>query len=146
MTANGILQILLFFLLVLLVTRPLGAYMARVFNGERTPLDRVLGPLERLIYRLCGIDPARVGKPIGAFIRVTTPSQPRYERLLEFAQERGEIVECHALTGEDNVIMRVQVGGMAELERLTTSLAHFGQTTTSMILGSPIPWRNVLDR
>ena len=59
MTANGILQILLFFLLVLLVTRPLGAYMARVFNGERTPLDRVLGPLERLICRLCGIDPAR---------------------------------------------------------------------------------------
>jgi Lrp/AsnC family leucine-responsive transcriptional regulator len=92
------------------------------------------------------IDPARVGRPIGAFVRVTTPSQPRHERLVEFAHERGEIVECHSLTGEDSVILRVQVGDMAELERLTTSLAHFGRTTTSMILGSPIPWRNVVTR
>jgi Lrp/AsnC family leucine-responsive transcriptional regulator len=92
------------------------------------------------------IDPARVGRPIGAFIRVSTPSQPRHERLLEFAVERGEIVECHSLTGDDSVILRVQVGDMAELERLTTSLSHFGRTTTSMILGSPIPWRNVVTR
>jgi Lrp/AsnC family leucine-responsive transcriptional regulator len=92
------------------------------------------------------IDPARVGRGIGAFIRVTTPSQPRHERLLEFAHERGEIVECHSLTGDDSVILRAQVGDMAELERLTTSLSHFGRTTTSMILGSPIPWRNVVTR
>lgn len=92
------------------------------------------------------IDPASVGRGIGAFIRVTTPNQPRHERLLEFAAERGEVVECHALTGDDSVIMRVQVGDMAELERLTTSLSHFGRTTTSMILASPIPWRNVMTR
>ncbi|MCW2927674.1 MAG: transcriptional regulator, AsnC family protein [Thermoleophilia bacterium] len=92
------------------------------------------------------IDPARVGRGIGAFVRVTTPSQPRHERLVEFAHERGEIVECHSLTGDDSVVLRVQVGDMAELERLTTSLAHFGRTTTSMILGSPIPWRNVVTR
>jgi potassium-transporting ATPase potassium-binding subunit len=52
-------QLLLFFLLLILITKPLGAYLARVFAGERTRLDRVLRPLERLIYRLCGIDPAR---------------------------------------------------------------------------------------
>ncbi len=45
MTANGILQILLFFALVLLATKPLGAYMARVFNGERTLLSPVLRPV-----------------------------------------------------------------------------------------------------
>lgn len=92
------------------------------------------------------IDPARVGRGIGAFVRVATPSQTRQERLIEFARERGEVVECHSLTGEDSVILRVQVGDMAELDRLTTSLSHFGRTTTSMILGSPIPWRNVLAR
>ena len=92
------------------------------------------------------IDPATLGRGIGAFIRVTTPSQPRHERLIEFAAERGEVVECHSLTGDDSVIMRVQVGDMAELERLTTSLSHFGRTTTSMILASPIPWRNVMSR
>jgi Lrp/AsnC family leucine-responsive transcriptional regulator len=92
------------------------------------------------------IDPARVGRPIGAYIRVATASQPRHERLLEFAQERSEIVECHSLTGDDSVVLRIQVGDMAEIERLTTSLSHFGRTTTSMILGSPIPWRNVVTR
>lgn len=92
------------------------------------------------------IDPASVGRPIGAYIRVTTATQPRHERLIEFAQERSEIAECHSLTGDDSVIMRVQVASMPELERLTTSLAHFGRTTTSMILTSPIPWRNVFTR
>jgi hypothetical protein len=45
MTANGVFQLVLFFGLVLLLTKPVGAYMARVFQGERTPLSRVLRPL-----------------------------------------------------------------------------------------------------
>jgi K+-transporting ATPase ATPase A chain len=57
MTANGILQILLFFGLVLLVAKPLGLYMGRVLDGERTLLDPLLRPLERAIYRVCGVDP-----------------------------------------------------------------------------------------
>src|ERR1035437_3500064 len=56
MTAIGILQILLFFGLILLATKPLGAYMVRVFAGERTFLSRVLRPLERLICRIAGVD------------------------------------------------------------------------------------------
>ena len=59
MTVNGVLQILFFFLLILAVTKPLGVFMARVFNGERTFLDPVLRPLERLIYRLTGVDEGR---------------------------------------------------------------------------------------
>ena len=57
MTANGVIQILLFFGIVLALTKPLGAYMARVFDGERTFLDPVLGPVERVIYRLSGVEP-----------------------------------------------------------------------------------------
>src|SRR5437773_335831 len=56
MTANGILQILLYFVLILLVTRPMGAYMARVFEGERTWLDPICKPVERLFYKLFGVD------------------------------------------------------------------------------------------
>jgi len=56
MTANGWFQILLFFGLVLLVTKPLGRFMTRVFNHERTFLDPVLRPLERLIYKLTWVD------------------------------------------------------------------------------------------
>src|SRR5215470_17370095 len=59
MTFNGWLQILLFFALILAVTKPMGIFMSRVFNRERTFLDPVLRPVERLIYRLTGVDEQR---------------------------------------------------------------------------------------
>jgi potassium-transporting ATPase potassium-binding subunit len=59
MTANGWFQILFFFALICLVTKPLGIFMARVFNRERTFLDPILRPAERLIYRATGVDEAR---------------------------------------------------------------------------------------
>ncbi|PYV08283.1 MAG: potassium-transporting ATPase subunit KdpA, partial [Acidobacteria bacterium] len=55
MTVLGVAQILIFFLVVLAVTKPLGAFMTRVFEGERTFLHPVLGPVERLVYRLGGV-------------------------------------------------------------------------------------------
>jgi K+-transporting ATPase ATPase A chain len=58
MTVNGWIQIAIFCLAILVCVKPLGAYMARLFSGERTWLSPVLAPVERGIYRLCGIDPA----------------------------------------------------------------------------------------
>jgi len=55
MTWIGIAQILLFFLILLALTKPLGMYMYRVFEGEKTLLHAILHPLERLIYRLGGV-------------------------------------------------------------------------------------------
>jgi len=49
-------KIAIFFLLILAVTKPLGLYMRRVFCGERTWLDVVLHPIERLVYRVAGVD------------------------------------------------------------------------------------------
>jgi K+-transporting ATPase ATPase A chain len=57
MTTNGILQIAIFFLLVLALAKPLGVYMTRVFAGERTFLHPLLRPLERLCYALGGVKP-----------------------------------------------------------------------------------------
>jgi len=54
-TPNGLLQIGVFFLAVLALAKPVGGFMARVFEGERTWLHAALRPLERLIYKLCGI-------------------------------------------------------------------------------------------
>jgi len=54
-TPNGLLQIGVFFLILLALTKPLGAFMTRVFEGERTWLHPVLRPVERWIYKLCGI-------------------------------------------------------------------------------------------
>lgn len=59
MTLNGWLQIIVFLALILLVTKPLGLFMAHVFNRERTFLDPVLRPIERLVYRLTGVNEAR---------------------------------------------------------------------------------------
>ena len=59
MTSNGWFQILLFFALVLAAAKPLGIHMARVFQRERTFFDFAARPLERLIYRLTGVDETR---------------------------------------------------------------------------------------
>src|SRR5664280_2150292 len=56
MTANGWLQIAFFFVLLLLAAKPLGLYMARVYERKKTWLDPVLGPIERLLYRVTGVD------------------------------------------------------------------------------------------
>ena len=57
MTMNGWVQILFFLALVLALTRPVGAYLHRVFERPDRPLPRVFGPVERAMYRLCGVDP-----------------------------------------------------------------------------------------
>lgn len=56
MTVNGWFQIILFLLVIFAITKPLGVFMARVFNRERTFLDPVMRPLERLLYRLTTVD------------------------------------------------------------------------------------------
>lgn len=56
MTEMGFFQILVYFLVLLLLVKPLGWYMARVYEGKSCGLNRLLGPIEQLIYRLCSID------------------------------------------------------------------------------------------
>jgi len=55
MTANGVLQLVVYVVVLLALAKPLGAYMARVYEGRRIALDRVLGWLERLIYPLVSV-------------------------------------------------------------------------------------------
>jgi K+-transporting ATPase ATPase A chain len=62
MTANDALQIVFYLVVLLVLVQPLGWYMARVYEGKPVGLDRVLGPFERLLYRLYGVDP---GKEVG---------------------------------------------------------------------------------
>ncbi len=55
MTGNDIIQIVLYFGVLLLLAKPLGVYMARIYEGQASVLSPVLGPVERFFYRLCGI-------------------------------------------------------------------------------------------
>ncbi|HLI50183.1 MAG TPA: potassium-transporting ATPase subunit KdpA, partial [Thermomicrobiaceae bacterium] len=72
MTVSGWLQIGALFLVVLLVTKPLGLYMARVFAGERTPLSPVLQPVEHAIYRVSGVDAEKEQSWVGYAVAVLT--------------------------------------------------------------------------
>ena len=65
MSLNGWLQITLFITLTLLLAKPMGLYMARVFEGRRTWLDPVLVPCERLLYRFTGVNPSEEMSWIG---------------------------------------------------------------------------------
>ena len=56
MTANGWFQIGLYVLVLFLITKPIGIFLTRVFERQKTFLDPVLRPVERLIYRICGVD------------------------------------------------------------------------------------------
>ena len=59
MTGQGLLQLAVFLAVLLLLVKPLGAYMAAVFQGEHTFLSPLLAPVERLIYRAAGVDPTQ---------------------------------------------------------------------------------------
>ena len=59
MTVNGWLQILFFLLIISALAKPLGVYMMRVFSHEKTLLDPVLHPIEKLVYRLIAVDEKR---------------------------------------------------------------------------------------
>ncbi|HVC11825.1 MAG TPA: potassium-transporting ATPase subunit KdpA, partial [Burkholderiales bacterium] len=58
MTANGYLQLAFYLVVLVALAKPLGAYMARVYEGQPTLLGRIGAPVERLVYRLGGVDPA----------------------------------------------------------------------------------------
>jgi potassium-transporting ATPase potassium-binding subunit len=57
MSATGVLQLAFYLAVLLALAKPLGAYMARIYEGEPAFLNRVGGPFERWLYRVCGIDP-----------------------------------------------------------------------------------------
>jgi K+-transporting ATPase ATPase A chain len=63
MTVNGWIQIAIFFALILACAKPLGSFIATIIEGRRNFLTPVLGPLERLIYRICGVQVDAEGQP-----------------------------------------------------------------------------------
>ena len=96
MTINGWLQIGVFLAAILAVTVPLGRFMARVFNRERTWLDPVLRPLERLIYRLTLVDERREMRwteYAGAMLLFSTVSM----LLLYLIQRAQSVLPCSSM-------------------------------------------------
>ena len=79
----------------------------------------------------------KIGLPLVAFIRLKTPPD-RYKRFLTLVSGLPEVRECHHVAGDDSFIMKVFVASMSHLETLLGQLSPYGQTTTSIVLSSPI--------
>jgi Lrp/AsnC family leucine-responsive transcriptional regulator len=82
-----------------------------------------------------------LGYGITAFVRVASRSSDI--PVVKIAEQVPEVIECHAITGEDCVVVKVVASSVKELERVISSLARCGVTSTSLILSSSIERRAI---
>jgi Lrp/AsnC family leucine-responsive transcriptional regulator len=88
------------------------------------------------------IDPAKIGYPIMAFIRMSITGVD-YSHIIEVAEESMEVLECHRGTGGDSFIMKVAVASVEHLQQVIDRLTPYGITTTTIVLSSPVKRRIV---
>lgn len=86
------------------------------------------------------IDPIPLGLQLAAYIRVR-PNAGQLYQIVELARSIPEVVECHRITGEDCIIMKVYFPAMDQLDRILDCFLQYGSTTTSIIQSSPVPLR-----
>jgi Lrp/AsnC family leucine-responsive transcriptional regulator len=94
-----------------------------------------------LRYAAC-VDPAKVGLPLRAFIKITVGGD-RLQHFNGLARRVPEVLECHRVTGAESYILQVAVRDLSHLEAVIDSLTPYVATNTSMVLASPVPWNPV---
>ena len=87
------------------------------------------------------IDPRRLGYQLTAIVRIK-PAAGQLTRIAELADEIPEISECHRITGEDCFYLKVFLRSIDDLSDLLDRFLVYGETTTSIVNGSPIPRRD----
>jgi Lrp/AsnC family transcriptional regulator, leucine-responsive regulatory protein len=92
-------------------------------------------------YRL-DIDPAALGLPVAAWVRVR-PGPGQLMKIAELAAALPEVVECYRITGEDCFLLKVYVEAVDRLETVLDRFLLYGQTTSSIVQSSPVPPRMV---
>jgi Lrp/AsnC family leucine-responsive transcriptional regulator len=90
-------------------------------------------------YRM-DVDPAALGMPVTALVRIR-PGPGQLPKIARAAQETAQVVECHRITGEDCFLIKVHAPSIAELEEILDRFLLFGQTTTSIVVSTPVPAR-----
>ena len=88
------------------------------------------------------LDPASVGCPVQAIIRLTLAGD-HYKQFLAFLKGSREVQECHHITGGEAFVLKVATPSLAELERLAESLQRFGAPATEVVLSSPVSARSL---
>ncbi|HXR93106.1 MAG TPA: Lrp/AsnC family transcriptional regulator [Steroidobacteraceae bacterium] len=88
------------------------------------------------------IDPAALGYPIAAFVRIR-PMPGKLPKIAELAASLPQVVECHRITGEDCFMLKVRLDSLDNLDRLLDQFLIYGQTTTSIVQSTPVPPRQL---
>ena len=90
-------------------------------------------------YRL-DIDPAAVGLPVTAFARIR-PMPGSLPKIAELAAELPQVTECYRITGEDCFLIKLHAPAIDQLEAILDRFLVYGNTTTSIVVSTPVPWR-----
>lgn len=90
-------------------------------------------------YRV-DVDPAALGRPVAAFVRVR-PGPGQLPKIMELADELPEVVECYRITGEDCLLVKIHVAAIDDLDQTLDRFLLHGHTTTSIIQSTPVPPR-----
>lgn len=92
-------------------------------------------------YRM-DIDPAALGLPVSAFVRIQ-PTAGQLPKIAELAASLPQITECHRITGEDCFLVKIHASAIEELEATLDQFLLYGQTVTSIVVSSPVPPREL---
>lgn len=92
-------------------------------------------------YRV-DVDRAKLGYPIQAFIRMHTDGE-KCQGLQRNVEKLLGVLECHRVTGDGSYIIRAALSSVEQLEELIDRLLPYGSPTTSIVLSTPLPSRNV---
>ncbi len=90
-------------------------------------------------YRL-DVDPAAVGLPVAAWVRVR-PGPGQLPKIADLARRTPQVSECHRITGEDCFLLKVHGPSIEDLESVLDGFLMFGQTTTAVVVSTPVPPR-----
>ncbi len=91
------------------------------------------------------VDPAKIGLPIAAFIRISVVGDV-FARVAKAVRDMPEVLECHRGTGADSFTLKVAVESVRHLERVIDELTPFGTTSTSIVLSTLVKNRNFTRR
>lgn len=87
----------------------------------------------------------KLGRPISVYIRLRT-SADRYPRVLAELEAMNEVLECHHVTGDDSFLIKASVRCMEDLETMIAGISPYGETSTALVMSTPLERPMVLNR
>ena len=88
------------------------------------------------------ISPAALGLPVTAFVRIR-PTAGQLPKIAELAAATPEVSECHRISGEDCFLIKIHASAIEDLEAILDRFLTYGQTTTSIVVSTPVPPRGL---